>query len=124
MAQAASGSGGSFDEDDSFQSQDSLDQPALVDLGGGIVDVHPFARGGYAYNAGDAGDDSFDDESFDTGVPEETVFGRPPAQRAQARMSEAGDLLMYGDEASAVPDTMQYGMVGSSPTPHYSNARG
>lgn len=124
MAQAASGSGGSFDEDDSFQSQDSLDQPALVDLGGGVVDVHPFARGGYAYNAGDAGDDSFDDESFDAGVPEETVFGRPPAQRAQARMSEAGDLLMYGDEVSAVPDTMQYGMVGSSPTPHYSHARG
>ncbi|KAJ6541699.1 DASH complex subunit Ask1-domain-containing protein [Mycena capillaripes] len=122
MAQAASGSGGSFDEDDSFQSQDSLDQ-ADVDLGAlgeGVVDVHPFARGGYAYT----GDDSFDDETFDTGVPEETVFGRPPAQRAQARMSEHGELLMYGDEAS-VPDTMQYGMAASSPTPHYStNSRG
>jgi DASH complex subunit ASK1 len=122
MAQAASGSGGSFDEDDSFQSQDSLDQ-ADVDLnalGEGVVDVHPFARGGYAYT----GDDSFDDETFDAGVPEETVFGRPPVQRAQARLSEAGELLMYGDEASVVPDTMQYGMVGSSPTPHYSSNRG
>ncbi|KAJ7894588.1 hypothetical protein B0H13DRAFT_2036101 [Mycena leptocephala] len=122
MAQAASGSGGSFDEDDSFQSQDSLDQ-ADVDLnalGEGVVDVHPFARGGYAYT----GDDSFDDETFDAGVPEETVFGRAPVQRAQARLSEAGELLMYGDEASVVPDTMQYGMVGSSPTPHYSSNRG
>ncbi|KAJ7146389.1 DASH complex subunit Ask1-domain-containing protein [Mycena epipterygia] len=123
MAQAASGSGGSFDEDDSFRSQDSLDQ-ADVDLGAlgdGVVEVHPFARSGYAYT----GDDSFDDETFDAGVPEETVFGRPPAQRAQARMSEQGDLLMYGDEASVVPDTMQYGLAASSPTPHWpANSRG
>ncbi|KAJ7155515.1 DASH complex subunit Ask1-domain-containing protein [Mycena crocata] len=124
MAQAASGSGGSFDEDDSFQSQDSLDQ-ADVDLGAlgdGVVDVHPFARNGYGYTA----DDSFDDETFDAGVPEETVFGRPPAQRAQApRMSEQGELLMYGDEASVVPDTMQYGLAASSPTPHWpTNSRG
>ncbi|KAJ7462097.1 DASH complex subunit Ask1-domain-containing protein [Mycena latifolia] len=127
MAQAApSGSGGSFDEDDSFRSQDSLDAPdADVDAdGGAIVDVHPFARSGYAGYA-DTGDDSFDDETFDAGVPEETVFGRPPAQRAPARMSEAGELLMYGDEASVVPDTMQYGLAASSPTPHWpANSRG
>ncbi|KAF8204214.1 DASH complex subunit Ask1-domain-containing protein [Mycena galopus ATCC 62051] len=122
--QAASGSGASFDEDDSFQSQDSLDQAdagGALELGEGelVVEVHPFARGGYAYTGVD---DSFDD-SFDAGVPEETVFGRPPAQSQrghQARLSEAGDLLMYGDEASLVPDTMQYGLAGSSPTPHYS----
>ncbi|KAJ6520505.1 DASH complex subunit Ask1-domain-containing protein [Mycena sanguinolenta] len=123
-SQAASGSGGSFDEDDSFQSQDSLDRAdadlAALQFEGGVVDVHPFARGGYAAAYTGDGDDSFDDETFDAGVPEETVFGRPPAQRAgQARLSEAGDLLMYGDEGSAVPDTMQYGVVGSSPTPHY-----
>ncbi|KAF7330129.1 hypothetical protein MSAN_02462700 [Mycena sanguinolenta] len=123
-AQGASGSGGSFDEDDSFQSQDSLDRAdadlAALQLEGGVVDVHPFARGGYAAAYTGDGDDSFDDETFDAGVPEETVFGRPPAQRAgQARLSEAGDLLMYGDEGSAGPDTMQYGVVGSSPTPHY-----
>ncbi|KAJ7222877.1 DASH complex subunit Ask1-domain-containing protein [Mycena haematopus] len=126
MAQAASGSR-SFDEDDSLESQDSFDQ--LVDIDGvleGVVDVHPFARGGYAAAYLGAGDDSFDDETFDAGVPEETVFGRPPQQRAQAaRLSEAGDLLMYGDEASVVPDTMQYGVPGSSPTAYYSTkARG
>ncbi|KAJ6463244.1 DASH complex subunit Ask1-domain-containing protein, partial [Mycena vitilis] len=84
MAQAAPGSGESFDEDDSQDSL-ALDQPgvdlgALMPLGEAVIEVHPFARGGYAYT----GDDSFDDESFDAGVPEETVFGRPPAQRAQA----------------------------------------
>ncbi|KAF7347265.1 hypothetical protein MVEN_01481600 [Mycena venus] len=130
MATAASGPGhGSFDGDDSLESQDSLDQADaaadLLGLGEGVVvEVHPFARGGFAYT----GDDSFDDETFDAGVPpEETVFGRPPAQRVQqgARLSEAGDLLMYGDEASVVPDTMQYGLAASSPTPHYtSNSRG
>ncbi|KAJ7665660.1 DASH complex subunit Ask1-domain-containing protein [Mycena rosella] len=120
MAQAAPGSG----EDDSFGSQDSLER-ADAELGDGegalLVDVHPFARSGYAYT----GDDSFDDETFDAGVPEETVFGRAPAQRAQARMSEAGELLMYGDEASVVPDTMQYSLAASSPTPHWpANSRG
>ncbi|KAF8204208.1 hypothetical protein K438DRAFT_2014899 [Mycena galopus ATCC 62051] len=92
--QAASGSGASFDEDDSFQSQDSLDQ---ADAGGAlelVVDVHPFARGG-------------------NGV-------RASAGAVAPRLSEAGDLLMYGDEAALVPDTMQYRLAGSSPTPHYS----
>ncbi|KAJ6604945.1 DASH complex subunit Ask1-domain-containing protein [Mycena sp. CBHHK59/15] len=113
MAQAASGSGGSFDDDDSFQSQDSLDQEDAE--AAGLVDVHPFARAGneYAYE----GDDTFDDETFDAGVPEETVFGMPPAQR-EARMSEHGELLMYGD-AGVVPDTMQYALAASSPTPHW-----
>ncbi|KAJ7511837.1 hypothetical protein B0H11DRAFT_2168346 [Mycena galericulata] len=111
MAQAASGAG-AFDEDDSFQSsQDSLER-ADVDMdavgeGIGIVDVHPFARGGYAGYT-DTGDDSFDDETFefDAGVREETVFGRPPAHRAQAqapRMSEAGELLIVRGHWSSAP---------------------
>ncbi|KAJ7762307.1 hypothetical protein DFH07DRAFT_903105 [Mycena maculata] len=82
MAQAASGAGGSFDEDDSQDSLDGADGAA----GEGVVDVHPFARSVYAYAGAGDGDDSFDDESFDAGVREETVFGRAPAQRAQARM--------------------------------------
>ncbi|KAJ7736908.1 DASH complex subunit Ask1-domain-containing protein [Mycena metata] len=118
--QAASGSSGSFDEDDS---QDSLEQADVGALDEGVVDVHPFARSGYA--TAYTGDDSFDDETFDAGVPEETVFGRAPAQRAQARLSEQGELLMYGDDEASGPDTIQYGMAASSPTPHWqANARG
>ncbi|KAJ6601152.1 DASH complex subunit Ask1-domain-containing protein [Mycena vulgaris] len=91
MAQAASGSGGSFDEDDS---QDSLDQPD-VEVGEG-VDVHPFARSGYAYT----GDDSFDDETFDGGVPEETsanaellpgLFTDPPDYASAADITALAD---------------------------------
>ncbi|KAJ7194662.1 DASH complex subunit Ask1-domain-containing protein [Mycena pura] len=117
MAQAASSS---FDDDDSLESQDSLYQ---ADAGAlaleGIVDVHPFAlaRGGFV----NAADNSFDESFDDGGLPrEETVFGRPPARAQASRLSAQGELLMYGDEASVVPDTMQYGMAASSPTPHWS----
>ncbi|KAJ7292662.1 DASH complex subunit Ask1-domain-containing protein [Mycena rebaudengoi] len=113
MAQAGSRS---FEDDDSLESQDSLDQDAGA-LGMGIgMEVHPFGQA-YAYD----GDDTFDDETFDAGVPpEETVFGMPPAQRAQAaRVSEDGQLLMFGDAAEQVPDTLQFGLAASSPTPHW-----
>ncbi|KAJ7650710.1 DASH complex subunit Ask1-domain-containing protein [Roridomyces roridus] len=120
MAQAAASSG-SFDGDD--DSADSLDQEAEMAMGDG-VGIHPLA--GFVNQGYTGEDDSFDDETFDAGglPPEETVFGRPPAHRAQApRMSERGDLLMYGgddeDTARSAPDTAQFGMVGSSPTPHY-----
>ncbi|KAJ7508460.1 DASH complex subunit Ask1-domain-containing protein [Mycena galericulata] len=93
MAQAASGAG-AFDEDDSFQSsQDSLER-ADVDMvmdaaGAGIVDVHPFARGGYAGYT-DTGDDSFDDETprGDSATLRGRTRSGPRADAARLRGSE------------------------------------
>ncbi|KAJ7157220.1 hypothetical protein C8R46DRAFT_1293716 [Mycena filopes] len=117
------------DDDDDDDSQDSLERADVgtlsLDEGAAIMDVHPFARGGFAYTGAD---DSFD-ETFALDAEagrEETVFGFGRAPQGQARMSEHGELLMYGDgDGASVPDTLQYGMVGSSPTPHWpANSRG
>ncbi|KAF7307538.1 hypothetical protein MIND_00548600 [Mycena indigotica] len=108
---ASAASGTSYDSDDSV-SFDAGQQEAmnvLMNMGGQQQFV-----GGYM------GDDSFDDDSFEDDMrvtaEEETIFGRPPQARFAPRMSAAGDLLMYGDEASILPDTEQFGLVGS-PTP-------
>ncbi|KAH8094634.1 hypothetical protein BXZ70DRAFT_896723 [Cristinia sonorae] len=107
------------DDDDSFESNQSMDSLNEEDLDPDAP-VHPLAHviGG---NAGDD-EDGFDDDSFDDPVyqqegEEETLFGVPPAQRqAQAQVQ---NLRMLGEDL--LQDTMGYeariGRVEESPTP-------
>ncbi|KAF7320225.1 hypothetical protein MKEN_00807000 [Mycena kentingensis (nom. inval.)] len=133
-AQAEAGSTRSFDSDESSFDADQDMMNNMLGMGlnpmgmnmplNGVgpdagVMMHPLVQGGFFDSQDDSFDDSFDNEIRGDGE-EQTVFGRPPAQRMAGdagRISAAGDLLMYGDEASALPDTAQYGMVQSSPTP-------
>ncbi|CAL1693898.1 unnamed protein product [Somion occarium] len=129
----------SYDDDSSFESNDSLDadDADLAGLGLGEAPVHPFARGLSAEeiesmeNAGF--EDSFDDDDDPIyaqqaeETEEETLFGVPPAQRLeiQARQEaqrQQQQLRMLGEHL--LEDTMGIGaqMAGAgrieeTPTP-------
>ncbi|KAI0315328.1 hypothetical protein OF83DRAFT_1085023 [Amylostereum chailletii] len=111
--------GADSDSDASFGSSNTSSDSFGYDDAGGAP-VHPFARGA---SVSDDFEDSFEDEGMEGGgeMPEETVFGVPPAERA-ARASEAGlglgpdgRLRMLG--ADALLDTATLGLPTESPTP-------
>lgn len=112
------------DADDSFGSSNS--NHSSDSIGGGFSDeggaVHPFAR--TVEDDGDGFDDSFDSvdgDGDDLEVPEETVFGIPPAQRKYGR--GPGELRLLGEDL--LQDTIgigsqlaKAGRIEESPTPY------
>ncbi|KAF7302451.1 hypothetical protein HMN09_00879200 [Mycena chlorophos] len=123
-AAAAAGPHDSFDSDEDSVSFDAAEQQEamnmLMGMNGGAGAMLPGGLPMPSYT----GDDSFDDSFVAGGAAlandppqEETVFGRPPVQHGAAgRLSEAGDLLMLGNEPSRLIDTAEFGLIGS-PTP-------
>lgn len=115
----------SFDEDDSFDSNDG-DSMDFADVGD-MANPHPFGNV-MADQEGDSFDDSFDnDPVFDQQTEEETLFGVAPAQRLQAhaayenRMS-MGHLHMHGqglleDTLGVGAQMAQAGHAENTPTP-------
>jgi DASH complex subunit ASK1 len=109
--------------DDSFGSNESVDSSLDEDVGQGVA--QPYVSGGEAM------DDDFSDDSFDAehDQEEETIFGRPPAQRyaSQARSSNGnGQLRLHGE--ALLEDTLgigsqlaRQGRVEESPTPWGAN---
>ncbi|KAI0056665.1 hypothetical protein BV25DRAFT_1920804 [Artomyces pyxidatus] len=98
-------------DDDSFGSSSS-GESADDDDDVGAEAVHPFAR------AGEAFDDSFDDDDGDVGAQEEqTLFGVPPAQRESA--GGPGRIRMLGDDLMLDTGVIgqQLDRVEQSPTP-------
>lgn len=102
----------SFGSSNSNHSNDSIGEDFGEDGGA----VHPFARA--VEGEGDGFDDSFD--SADGDVPEETVFGIPPARRHHGRPSElrllGEDLLQ--DTIGIGAQLAKAGRVEESPTPY------
>ncbi|KAG1839491.1 hypothetical protein C8R48DRAFT_89101 [Suillus tomentosus] len=112
------------DADDSFGSSNS--NHSSDSIGEGFGDeggaVHPFAR--TVEDDGDGFDDSFDSVDGDAGgleVPEETVFGIPPAQRKYGR--GPAELRLLGEDL--LQDTIgigsqlaKAGRIEESPTPY------
>jgi DASH complex subunit ASK1 len=115
--------------DDSFgssnRSSDSLSEEDVA----GLPPIHPFARGitqdgGEGFDDDDD-DDTFDDDMYEDGRPqEETLFGVPPAKRAQAQLAETRgeQFRMLGE--GLLQDTLgigeqmaRTGRVEESPTP-------
>ncbi|KAI0931200.1 hypothetical protein AcV5_005258 [Taiwanofungus camphoratus] len=111
----ASQRGSYDDDDDSFASDNSIDE--IVE--GDMEPIHPFARGLAAGDVDAFDDDSFDDSALGGEAEEETVFGVPPAQRlqAQARNSEQ-NLRMLGEELFQDTIGKGAGRVDESPTPY------
>ncbi|KAF9486550.1 hypothetical protein BDN70DRAFT_916320 [Pholiota conissans] len=134
---ASQGIHGQYDDDNSFDSNNSVDSLADEDVIGtaGLIPIHPFAQTGPVVE--DDGFDDDDDESFDgfetqrvgmIGVgqydepEEETLFGLAPGQR-MAQRGPTGELRMLGDDL--LQDTIGIGthiassgrMVDESPTP-------
>ncbi|KAK7464713.1 hypothetical protein VKT23_005919 [Stygiomarasmius scandens] len=106
----------SFEGDDSFDSEssiDSMDQEAMDSM-----PVHPFARMAMGEGGMDM-DDSFDD-SFDVGpgeVEEETLFGVPPGQREAIASNR--NLMLHGGDlfTDSMGLTEDINRVEESPTP-------
>jgi DASH complex subunit ASK1 len=106
----------SFGSSNSNHSSDSIGE----DFGEEGGAVHPFARA--VEGEGDGFDDSFDSADGDgLEVPEETVFGIPPAQRHKGR--GPSELRLLGEDL--LQDTIgigsqlaKAGRVEESPTPY------
>lgn len=107
--------------DDSFgSSNESIDSLDAEDADLDLAPVHPFAR----EVSNESYDDSFDDYPGDV-VPEETLFGVPPQQRAQGQgrmgdeFTDDGNLRLHAQDL--FPDTggltAQLNKIEHSPTP-------
>lgn len=110
------------DEDDSFDSNQSIDSMDGDEVGHSAM--HPLAHviGNEIGDEDGFDDDSFDDPAYQQEGEEETLFGVPPAQRLQAQAQAQHNLRMLGEDL--LQDTMGIGAqmaaagrVEESPTP-------